>query len=38
VYLSTGVEAAAASKRYEFGDTINLDVNTTFFLRFNAKV
>src|SRR4030095_9690783 len=24
VYLSTGVEAAAASKRYEFGDTINL--------------
>ncbi len=28
-YLSTGVEAAAASKRYEFGDTINLDVNTT---------
>jgi len=29
VYLSTGVEAAAASKPYEFGDTINLDVNTT---------
>jgi Ca-activated chloride channel homolog len=29
VYLATGVEAAAASKRYEFGDTINLDVNTT---------
>ena len=29
VYLSTGVEAAAASKRYEFGDTINLDVNAT---------
>jgi Ca-activated chloride channel family protein len=28
-YLSTGVEAAAASKRYEFGDTINLDVNAT---------
>ena len=27
--LSTGVEAAQASKRYEFGDTINLDVNTT---------
>src|SRR5688572_26643242 len=27
--LSTGVEAAAASKPYEFGDTINLDVNTT---------
>jgi Ca-activated chloride channel family protein len=29
VHLSTGVEAAAASKRYEFGDTINLDVNKT---------
>ncbi len=29
VYLSTGVEAAVVSKRYEFGDTINLDVNTT---------
>jgi Ca-activated chloride channel homolog len=27
--LATGVEAAAISKRYEFGDTINLDVNTT---------
>lgn len=29
VHLSTGVEAAASSKPYEFGDTINLDVNTT---------
>jgi Ca-activated chloride channel family protein len=28
-HLSTGVEAAQASKLYEFGDTINLDVNTT---------
>src|SRR6266542_321874 len=28
-HLSTGVEAAAASKPYEFVDTINLDVNTT---------
>ena len=28
-HLSTGVEAAVASKPYEFGDTINLDVNTT---------
>jgi Ca-activated chloride channel family protein len=28
-HLSTGVEAAAASKLYQFGDTINLDVNTT---------
>jgi Ca-activated chloride channel family protein len=29
VHLATGVEAAAVSKRYEFGDTINLDANTT---------
>lgn len=28
-YLSTGIEAAAVSKPYEFGDTINLDVNAT---------
>src|ERR671938_70265 len=28
-HLSTGVEAAQAAKLYEFGDTINLDVNTT---------
>src|SRR5260370_28054469 len=28
-HLATGVEAEAASKPYEFGDTINLDVTTT---------
>ena len=28
-YLDTGIEAAQASKQYEFGDTINLDVNST---------
>ena len=28
-YLATGVEAEAASKPYEFGDTLNLDVNAT---------
>jgi Ca-activated chloride channel family protein len=28
-HLATGVEAAQVSKPYEFGDTINLDVNTT---------
>ncbi|MFI5278976.1 MAG: VWA domain-containing protein [Gemmatimonadales bacterium] len=28
-YLSTGVEAEAASKPYEFGDTLNLDVSAT---------
>jgi Ca-activated chloride channel family protein len=27
--LATGVEADAASKHYEFGDTLNLDVNAT---------
>ncbi len=29
LHPATGVEAEAASKPYEFGDTINLDVNTT---------
>ncbi len=28
-YLATGVEAEAVSKPYEFGDTMNLDVNAT---------
>ncbi len=28
-WLATGVEADAASKQYEFGDTLNLDVNAT---------
>lgn len=28
-YLDTGVEAALSSKQYEYGDTINLDVNAT---------
>src|SRR2546430_1508723 len=28
-HLATGVEAAQAAKLYEFGDTVNLDVNTT---------
>lgn len=29
LHLATGIEAEAASKPYQFGDTINLDVNTT---------
>jgi len=29
--LATGVEATAASKPYEFGDTINLDIGATLF-------
>ena len=28
-HLATGIEADAASKPYEFGDTLNLDVNAT---------
>src|SRR5207247_5254332 len=28
-HLSTGIEASEAPKRYEFGDTMNLDVNAT---------
>lgn len=28
-YLATGIEADAGSKPYEFGDTLNLDVNET---------
>ena len=28
-HLDTGIEAALASKQYEFGDTVNLDVNAT---------
>ena len=29
--MATGVEASGASKPYEFGDTLNLDVNATLF-------
>ena len=28
-HMDTGIEAALSSKQYEFGDTINLDVNAT---------
>jgi Ca-activated chloride channel family protein len=28
-YLATGVESSAASRPYEFGDSLNLDVNST---------
>src|SRR5207237_6726943 len=28
-HLATGVEAEAVSKQYEYGDTLNLDVNAT---------
>ncbi len=36
-HLSTGVEAAAVSKRYEFGDTVNLDVNTTLLSAIHRE-
>src|SRR5579872_458448 len=29
--LATGVESSGASKRYEFGDTLNLDISETLF-------
>ena len=29
-HLSTGVEATEAPKKYEFGDTLNLDISSTF--------
>jgi len=29
--LSTGVESGGASRRYEFGDTLNLDISATLF-------
>jgi len=29
--LATGVESEGSSRRYEFGDTLNLDVNATLF-------
>jgi len=37
-YLATGVEAEAASKEYEFGDTMNLDVPETLRRAMARKV
>lgn len=36
-HFDTGVEAALASKQYEFGDTINLDVNTTLLSAISRE-
>jgi Ca-activated chloride channel family protein len=36
-HLATGVEAAQAAKPYEFGDTINLDVNTTLLTAIQRE-
>ena len=35
--LDTGVEAALSSKQYEFGDTINLDVNATLLSSISRE-
>jgi Ca-activated chloride channel homolog len=35
--LSTGVEASAAPKPYEFGDTLNLDVSSTLFAAMQRE-
>src|SRR5687767_984324 len=36
-HLDTGIEAALSSKQYEFGDTINLDVNTTLLSAISRE-
>ena len=35
--MATGVEASGASKIYEFGDSMNLDVNTTLFSALQPR-
>ena len=35
--LATGVESSGASKRYEFGDTMNLDISETLFSAFRRE-
>src|ERR1017187_2625589 len=35
--LATGVEASGSSKLYEFGDSMNLDVNTTLFSALSRE-
>ncbi|MGI8786745.1 MAG: vWA domain-containing protein [Pyrinomonadaceae bacterium] len=36
-YLATGIEASASAKQYEFGDTINLDVNATLLSAISRE-
>lgn len=36
-HLDTGIEAALASRHYEFGDTINLDVNATLLSAISRE-
>lgn len=35
--LATGVESSGSSKRYEFGDTLNLDVSETLFAAMKRE-
>jgi Ca-activated chloride channel family protein len=35
--LATGVESSGASRQYEFGDTINLDISETLFSAFRRE-
>ena len=36
-HLDTGIEAALSSRQYEFGDTINLDVNATLLSAISRE-
>lgn len=36
-FLATGIESSASSKLYEFGDTINLDVNATLLSAISRE-
>jgi Ca-activated chloride channel family protein len=35
--LATGIDASGSSRHYEFGDTLNLDVNTTLFSAISRE-
>jgi Ca-activated chloride channel family protein len=35
--MATGVESSGAAKRYEFGDTLNLDIGQTLFSAFRRE-
>ena len=36
--MATGIEASGASRQYEFGDTLNLDITATLSTPSSAKV
>jgi Ca-activated chloride channel family protein len=35
--LATGIESSGASRQYEFGDTLNIDISETFFSAFRRE-